>query len=325
MASMKERVVRRTLADGSVKEYRYGRGRAAVEPEIKAGSVAALIQAYKRSPEWADLRHATHKNYGYYLSDLEADLGEVQAAAVRRRTLLAMRDAISDARGKGAANVFMRVTATLFRWARDREWVDHNPADRVRQLPGGHLLAWTSEEADFAIQNLPPELAQVVILARYTGQRRGDLISMTWRAYDGRSIRVLQEKTRDTAERKPMVIRVHPTLKKHLDQWQADAIDPFACILAPPIADQWTRNHLTHTMHLELAKLKMREGLNVHGLRKLAASALAEAGCSTHEIAAVTGHKSLAMVELYTRAAAQEQMADAAIIRLEQHAQKKGA
>ncbi len=219
----------------------------------------------------------------------------------------------------------MRVTATLFRWARDREWVDSNPADRVRQLPGGHLLAWTAEEADFAVANLPSELAQVVILARYTGQRRGDLISMTWRAYDGRSIRLLQEKTKDTSERKPMVIRVHPVLKKHLDKWQADAVDPFGRILVPRMVDAWTRNHLTHTMHLELAKLNMREGLNIHGLRKLAASALAEAGCSTHEIAAVTGHKSLAMVELYTRAAAQEQMADAAIVRLEQHSQRKGA
>ncbi len=99
MASTKERVVRRKLADGTIKEYRYERGRGAAEPEIKAGSVAALIQAYKRSPEWADLRHATHKNYGYYLSDLEAELGHVPAASVNRRTLLDMRDAIADTRG----------------------------------------------------------------------------------------------------------------------------------------------------------------------------------------------------------------------------------
>jgi integrase len=322
MASSKERVVRRTLADGSVKEYRYVKGKPDVEPAAKAGSIGALVEAYKRSPEWTALRAATHKNYGYYLADLIADLADVPVISVRRRTLLSMRDAIASARGNGAANVFMRVTATLFRWARDREWTDRNPADRVRQLPGGHLLAWTEEEADVAVQHLPKELAQAVILARYTGQRRGDLINMTWRAYDGRSIRVLQEKTRETDERKPMVIRAHPELKKHLDQWKADAVDPFGFILVPQLADQWTRNHLSFTMRIEMRKLKMREGLNIHGLRKLAASALAEAGCSTHEIAAVTGHKSLAMVELYTRSAAQERMADAAIVRLEHHIRK---
>jgi integrase len=68
----------------------------------------------------------------------------------------------------------------------------------------------------------------------------------------------------------------------------------------------------------------MRDGLNVHGLRKLAATAtaLAEAGCTPHEIAAVTGHKSLAMVELYTRSAAQERLTLTAIGRLENHGKK---
>lgn len=329
MASSKERIVRRTLADGTVKEYHYTKNREPAEPEVQPNTMAALIQAYKRSTEWLDLRATTHKNYGYYLRELEG-LADVPVASVRRRTLLAMRDAISATRGKGAANVFMRVTATLLRWARDRNWIEHSPADRVKQLSGGHLLAWSGEEADHAAKHLLPELARVIVLARYTGQRRGDLINMTWRAYDGKSIRVLQEKTRDTAERKPMVIPAHPVLKAHLDQWLADEVNPFGYILTSRFTDQWTRNHLTHTMHLELRKLKMpdglpmREALNVHGLRKLAATALAEAGCTPHEIAAVTGHKSLAMVELYTRSAAQERMAEAAITRLENHGKKVG-
>ena len=321
MASSKERVVKRTLADGTVKEYRYTKSRQPVESAAKPNSIGALIQAYKRSTEWTDLRLTTQKNYGYYLRDLE-DLADVPVVSLRRRTLLAMRDTISSERGKGAANVFMRVTATLLRWARDRNWIEHSPADRVKQLTGGHLLAWTEEEADFAVKHLPAELARVVLLARYTGQRRGDLINMTWRAYDGKSIRVLQEKTRDTVERKPMVIPAHPVLKAHLDQWLADEVNPFGYILTSKFTDQWTRNHLTHTMHLELLNLKMRDGLNVHGLRKLAATALAEAGCTPHEIAAVTGHKSLAMVELYTRSAAQERLATAAISRLESHGKK---
>jgi hypothetical protein len=41
----------------------------------------------------------------------------------------------------------------------------------------------------------------------------------------------------------------------------------------------------------------------MHGLRKVAARDLAEAGCSVHEIMSVTGHKSLAEVERYTKAA----------------------
>lgn len=42
--------------------------------------------------------------------------------------------------------------------------------------------------------------------------------------------------------------------------------------------------------------------LTPHGLRKAMARRLAEAGCTASEIAAVTGHQSLAEVERYTRA-----------------------
>lgn len=317
MQSSKERVVRRTLADGTVKEYRYDRS--PQTQRVAAGSVDALINAYKRSPEWTGLKPATQKNYGIYLRHLDT-AGQVPVTLIRRRLLLSYRDAIAAARGVGAANVFMRVCATLFRWARDRDWIEHSPIDRIRQLPGGHLLAWTSAEADRAADELPEELARVVVLARYTGQRRGDLVNMTWRTYDGSSIRVQQEKGRGASARPPIVIPVHPVLKAALDAWPRIGFH----ILTTATGIPWQRNHLTHEMRAAVDSLGMRAGLNIHGLRKLAATALAQAGCSTHEIAAVTGHRSLAMVQLYTESAAQEQLAEAAIYRLKTPRGKRG-
>ncbi|MCH7544708.1 MAG: tyrosine-type recombinase/integrase, partial [Proteobacteria bacterium] len=58
-------------------------------------------------------------------------------------------------------------------------------------------------------------------------------------------------------------------------------------------------------------------GLTYHGLRYTAATKLAEAGCSNKEIASITGHKSLAMIEKYTRDADQERLSGAAILRWE--------
>jgi integrase/recombinase XerD len=55
---------------------------------------------------------------------------------------------------------------------------------------------------------------------------------------------------------------------------------------------------------------------SAHGLRKATAAALAEAGASTHEIAAVTGHMSLEEVERYTRAVRRKKLADAAMAKL---------
>ena len=53
-----------------------------------------------------------------------------------------------------------------------------------------------------------------------------------------------------------------------------------------------------------------------HGLRKAAARRLAEAGCSAHEIAAITGHRTLKEIERYTRGAEQARLAAAAIRRM---------
>jgi hypothetical protein len=43
---------------------------------------------------------------------------------------------------------------------------------------------------------------------------------------------------------------------------------------------------------------------------------LAEAGCSTHEIAAITGHQSLKEIERYTREANRRGLADGAMKRV---------
>ncbi len=51
------------------------------------------------------------------------------------------------------------------------------------------------------------------------------------------------------------------------------------------------------------------DGVAFHGLRKTAAVRLAEAGWTPHEIGAVTGHESLAMIEHYTKEARRKVMA----------------
>src|SRR5207247_11179099 len=52
---------------------------------------------------------------------------------------------------------------------------------------------------------------------------------------------------------------------------------------------------------------------SAHGLRKAAARVLAEAGCTAHEIGAITGHSSLAELVRYTKAADQRRLAEAAM------------
>jgi integrase len=50
-----------------------------------------------------------------------------------------------------------------------------------------------------------------------------------------------------------------------------------------------------------------------HGLRKAASVRLAEAGCTLHEIAAITGHASLKEIARYTQTADRKRLATAAM------------
>jgi integrase len=55
---------------------------------------------------------------------------------------------------------------------------------------------------------------------------------------------------------------------------------------------------------------------SAHGLRKAAARRLAEAGCTAHEIAAITGHASLREVARYTEAADRRRLAASAMAKV---------
>jgi integrase len=56
--------------------------------------------------------------------------------------------------------------------------------------------------------------------------------------------------------------------------------------------------------------------MSAHGLRKATARRLAELGCSAHQIAAITGHATLAEVQRYTNAADRKRLAQEAMQKL---------
>lgn len=68
----------------------------------------------------------------------------------------------------------------------------------------------------------------------------------------------------------------------------------------------------------EEGKRLLPDGLSPRGLRKATCRRLAEAGCSAHEIMAISGHQTLAEVTRYTVAANRIHLAERAVAVLEQ-------
>lgn len=297
------RVVRVRTAGGTIKEYHYP----AFKPRSKpAGdSVDSLVASWQQSQAWAALAPSSRDIYSIYLRAVSSSFGPAPVGTITRRLLLEAQDAVALHRGAGAANMFIRTASSLFNWAVDRGWIDRSPAYRIPMRPGGSHPTWTREQVRTALAGLPEHLRRVVLLAAYTGQRRGDLCMLTWAAYDGKALRLTQHKTST-----PMVIAVHPALKRELDRWKPVATT--LTILANSQGRPWVPDVLTDSLKRAVARLGLPR-LNVHGLRFMFASELASQGASVHMIQAGTGHRTLGMVAHYTRAADQQRLNQDAI------------
>lgn len=316
---MGQKTVKRTLADGTVKTYTYSRGK---QPTISVRTVEAVAREYRRSSDFIRLRPSSKRNYERALTAIIDTFGSVEIKDIKRRHVLAHRDKHSAT--PGAANNIHVIWRILLQFAVDREYIDYHPALRIKPLPMGEHATWPEDLVDQAITpGVLPEIARrAAVLGLYTGQREGDCIKMTWSDYDGSAIRVTQEKTGAK-----LWVPCHAALRAELDAWRDGATA--TTILTRADGTPWGSGNAFPTMFSRCLRRRSRTdgkyvrpefvGYVFHGLRKVAAARLAEAGCSTHEIAAITGHASLSMVEHYTRAADQRRRATAAIQKLEEY------
>lgn len=288
----------------------------------KAGTIGALIVDYKRTPKFRALGKDTRAYYDRMLEFL-APFENLPIADLRRRQVIKLRDAIAIRSGDSTANHFVSVVSVLMKYAIRMEWRESNPTAEIDVIKGGSYARWPDLAIDYALTpgNLPEQFRRACWLALYTGQREGDCCRMRWDDIRDGCIHVRQAKT--GAE---LWIPIHPALAAEIATWPRDAVTILTTSRGTPWADKsfsaavsrefQRKTEEGYAIHTALS------GLVFHGLRKAAAARLAEAGCSAKEIAAVTGHRSLAMVELYTRQAEQKHLATAAIHRLDAHRKK---
>lgn len=270
-------------------------------------TLGALIIEYRKSPEFRETAPNTQRAYeaGFKLIQ---DLYNVEVRALRQRHVKVVRDRLRKTPSQ--ANRAVKVLSILFNYGIELEWCEVNPAFKMKKLRIGEYARWSDAAVEYAVANLPERFVKSVILGLYTGQRECDVIGMRWTDYDGAGIRVVQAKTR-----KPLWIPAHNALRSHLDAWKRDALT----IIADSAKRPYKARSFSTVFSRELRQHKTLDGLVYHGLRKTAAAKLAEAGCSIHEIAAITGHLSLQMIQLYTKEAEQKVNASAAIVKLESY------
>jgi integrase len=291
---------------------------------IKPGTLRALAIGYFGSTAFLEMKERTRRVYRNRIEQLcdQKDAngnayGDKSAVALKREHVVKMMAALADK--PESANLLRKVLRAMMQHAVDVGIRADDPTHGARSLKtkGTGAHSWNeSEIAQFEAHHpvgTRSRLAMALLL--YTGQRRGDVVGMG-RQHVGRHvgedgigrdmISVRQEKTGaalDIPLHSDLAAIIVATPSEHLTYLTTQFGKPFTSAgFGNWFREQCDAVGLSHC--------------SAHGLRKAAARRLAEAGCSAHEIAAITGHASLREIVRYTKAVDQKRLAVSAMAKV---------
>ncbi|RUW55834.1 integrase [Mesorhizobium sp. M8A.F.Ca.ET.021.01.1.1] len=302
-------------------------GRAAGRPandrlaRPKAGSLRELIVRYYKSPEYRGLDARTQHVRKLILDKLceagakdgKPAYGNRSAAGLEPRHVRMIRDEHADR--PEAANGIVKALRQVYAYALDGDepGIKSNPAREIKYLKSkgdGHL-SWTIEQVEqFEKRHPIGTMARLALaLLLYTGQRRSDVVQFGPQHEKAGWLTFTQFKNRN---RNPitLAIPIVPALRTVMEKSRIGKDAFLINELGRPFTaagfGNWFRDRCVE------AGVPGR----AHGLRKAAASRLAELGCSDREIMAITGHTTSKEVDRYTKGARQRVLAEAAMEKL---------
>jgi integrase len=257
----------------------------------------ALAVSYFNSVGFRSLKPITQSTYRNIINRLCAEHGDKSAATLQRVHVVKLMAARAER--PDSANGLRKVLRAMMQHAVETGLREDDPTRDVKAIPvksdGYH--SWTDDEiAQFEKRHPIGSRARLALaLLLYSGQRRGDVVRMGRQHIRDGVLTVRQDKT--GAELAiPLHAELAETLADHLTLLTTQFGQPFkAAGFGNWFRERCNEAGLRHC--------------SAHGLRKAAARRLAEAGCTEHEIKAITGHASLREVARYTKAANQARLA----------------
>ena len=222
-----------------------------------------------------------------------------------------IRNDIREAFTTTAADIAISIVSTLYDFADEQLGLDlgADPTYGIKRVHVGHHEhePWPRELIDRFMAEASPHLGFAVRLALGTGLRRSDLVKLRWDDLRGDHFKVTQQKTGE-----PILVGCTEELLAELETM-------------PRIADTIIvgdrGNPVTAASLSRMVRLKLRDmgvsGYSIHGLRKNAGNAIAEAGGTEREIMVRLGHKTPQMAAHYTKRANQELSMRSAVEKLE--------
>lgn len=293
-----------------------GRKKGQTKPE---GTWGWLVEYWKTTPEWDNLKPLTRKDYERVLNYL-AYLDPVPLKALDEPRIMAIRNKAYARHKRRFANYVLAVISRAWNIGAGAGKVPHaNPTNQEQKIrrPKGlpdKNRAWTVHEFAVVFRAMPSHLQVAMALALWAGWREGDVCRMKRGAYDGASIQGRQGKTDDM-----VWLPAHSELKRVLDaELERQPRTPEApMVMTNRGGGHFTEMGFKASFFKVMRKLKadgaVQPGLTFHGLRTTLATMIADAGGDTRDIAAALGHATEAMAQHYARHAERKRRAAKAI------------
>jgi integrase len=262
--------------------------------------------------DFGNLALTTQRDRRLILDRFREEHGEKTFAKLERRHVEMMIAA--KARTPHAARNLLKALRAVSAVAIRAGLRDDDPTTgiRVKVRKTGGWRTWIEDEISQFETRWPigsrERLAFALLL--YTGQRRGDIVRLGRQHVRVGLLTLRQDKTGAG-----IAIPIHRELEAILTASATGQLTFLTTVTGRPFAPGAFTNWFGDACRA--AGLPI--GLSAHGLRKAMCRRLAEAGCSTNEIAAVSGHLTLKEIERYTKAADRQRMAKAAIGAIEQN------
>lgn len=261
-----------------------------------AATLQTLLDAFQDSAEFLGLAPRTKTDYVKMITKIEAEFAGFPLAAMpdkrTRGIFKGWRDKLAKASLRQADYAFT-VLARILSWGLDRGIIDANPCEKAGRLYTANRseAVWTIDDEEAYLRTAPEHLHLPLLLGLWTGQREGDLLSLNWAQYDGRHIRLIQNKTKRGGKGgKRVMIPIGKPLKRMLDALKAErGPSPMDRILLTSRTTPWTLNGFSVSFRKACGKAGI-QGLTFHDTRGTAVTRLALAGASVPQIATLTGH-----------------------------------
>lgn len=226
-------------------------------------------------------------------------LGDYALTQVTPAVIAKHRDELLKRRSPATVNRHLAALSVAFtNSVREWNWLQDNPLRRVAKEtePQGRVRFLSDRERGALFEACRksdlPELRLIVLLALTTGMRRGELLGLRWPDVDLERRLIVLNKTKNHERRSvPIIPEIVALLRDHAKVRRLDSD-----LLFPGDADQPLKIDREWYAALGAAKVK---DFRFHDLRHTAASYLAMSGATIPELAAVLGHKTLAMVKRY--------------------------